>query len=111
MEQDRLESAGESASVERRLRRSKIIPLAHSSNRANVVVHSSDRTHVNVRVYKCDTRSVDWSFASATALKAKSNTVAVKAFSGPASCFYAIGNRGNVLLSRAARHIGVMLSG
>ena len=52
VEQDRLQSAGESASVERRLRRFKIIPLTHSSDRADVLVHSSDRTHAHVRVHK-----------------------------------------------------------
>jgi hypothetical protein len=43
----RLQSARQRARVERRLRCPK--PLAHSSDRAVVLAHSSDRTHINVR--------------------------------------------------------------
>jgi hypothetical protein len=39
MEQGRLQSA-ESVNIERRLRRLKIIPLAHSSDRTDVLAHS-----------------------------------------------------------------------
>jgi hypothetical protein len=100
VEQVRLQSA-ESASVERQLQRSKIIPLAHSSDGANVFAHSSDHTHVN---------STGVGFASTTAPKANSNVMAVKALIiGLASLLCARGNRQKSLLFRAAHHIGVML--
>ena len=51
-EQVRLQSARDRTRVEQRLRRSKIIPLAHSSDQADVLGHSSDRTHAHVRVHK-----------------------------------------------------------
>jgi hypothetical protein len=111
MEQSRLQSA-ESVSVERRLRRLKIIPLAHSSDRANVLAHSSDQTHVNVGVHSARLgRSTGVCFASATAPKAKSNAVAVKALIiGLASVLCARGNRRKSVLFRAAHHMSVNLS-
>ena len=55
IKQTRLQLAG----IERRLRCFKIIPFMHSSDRANVLAHSSDRTGVNVGVHKREAWSAD----------------------------------------------------
>jgi hypothetical protein len=57
VEQDGLQSAGEI--VERRLRRRKIFSLTYSSDRPNILLHGSDRTHVSVRVDKREAWSLD----------------------------------------------------
>jgi hypothetical protein len=96
VEQNRLQSAGESTSVEWPLRSFKIISLSHSSGRVLI----AERTDVKVSIHNAKRDpSTGMGLASATSAKAKSNAVAVKAFIGPASCFYLIGIVGNVLCS------------
>ena len=109
MEQGRLQSA-ESVCIERRLRRLKIIPLAHSSDRTDVLAIAPIEPML-MSAFTSARLVRSTGFASATAPKAKSNAMAVKALIiGLASLLCARGNRRKSLLFRAAHHVCVNLS-